>query len=415
MDPLFRHQVIDKHQFRLEGKVLVVPSISHLLILFFLLLWLGALIWWLTHNNYSRKETVTGWLEPVNGVVRLHAEGAGVVEKIMVEQGDLVKSGQELAIINAERLMREGSTLQSVLLNEYSKQQKIIQLEIERTKDIYKNQQSDIKDQIESASNGVTLFSEQLELNDRRAELISEQISRYKKLSSTRYVAAVEMDKTIAEQLEISSKRKLLLRSRLNLLNKKRTLKAKQLVMPRELANTLGQLQMRISNIEKEIKDLDGQYSYIVKASRAGIISNMLIKVGQFVSTGSALFTLEPKNNVLRARLLVPVSAAGFVSPGQELNIRYDAFPYQKFGVYKGIVKTVSDSVLLPSELKGSLVNVDKPVYRIEANIETPFVNAYGKRIPLKSGMTFSATVKLEDRTLLEWLLEPIYSLKGKL
>jgi membrane fusion protein len=42
-------------------------------------------------------------------------------------------------------------------------------------------------------------------------------------------------------------------------------------------------------------------------------------------------------------------------------------------------------------------------------------MQAFGKAFKLKSGMLFEADIMLEQRTLIEWLLEPIYSLNGRL
>ena len=41
-------------------------------------------------------------------------------------------------------------------------------------------------------------------------------------------------------------------------------------------------------------------------------------------------------------------------------------------------------------------------------------MRAFGKAFDLKSGMLFEADIMLEQRTVIEWLLEPIYSLKGR-
>ena len=88
------------------------------------------------------------------------------------------------------------------------------------------------------------------------------------------------------------------------------------------------------------------------------------------------------------------------------VNIRFDAFPYQKFGMQRARVLEISRSVLAPREAgdpRGS-----EPVYRVRAAIEKQSVEAFGQQVFLKPGMQFSADVVLERRSLLEWLLEPL-------
>jgi membrane fusion protein len=57
----------------------------------------------------------------------------------------------------------------------------------------------------------------------------------------------------------------------------------------------------------------------------------------------------------------------------------------------------------------------NEPVYKVTAALESQHIEAYGKEIPLRSGMILSADVVLDKRSLFEWLLEPVYSLNGKI
>lgn len=59
-------------------------------------------------------------------------------------------------------------------------------------------------------------------------------------------------------------------------------------------------------------------------------------------------------------------------------------------------------------------VNLKEPVYRLRAKLTQQQMQAFGKSFFLKSGMLFEADIMLEQRTLIEWLLEPIYSLRGR-
>jgi membrane fusion protein len=162
---------------------------------------------------------------------------------------------------------------------------------------------------------------------------------------------------------------------------------------------------------------LQSQRAHVIKATRDGLVSNLQVREGQFVSATNPvpLMTLADDASLLTAHLLVPVRAIGFVEPGQRLDVRYDAFPYQKFGLYQGKVQSVSKTLLLPGELLNSPVSFQEPVYRVDAILTDQGVRAYGQTIPLKAGMTLSADVEVGERRLWQWLLEPVYSLKGRL
>jgi len=60
---------------------------------------------------------------------------------------------------------------------------------------------------------------------------------------------------------------------------------------------------------------------------------------------------IVPEGSGLQATLLAPSRSAGFLKAGQDVNLLVDAFPYQKFGVQKGIIKDISATPYRPGEL----------------------------------------------------------------
>jgi membrane fusion protein len=115
----------------------------------------------------------------------------------------------------------------------------------------------------------------------------------------------------------------------------------------------------------------------------------------------------------LQAELWLPTRAAGFLETGNRVVLRYPAFPYQKFGRHSGRVVEISRSATAPSELTSLLGRpVNEPFYRVLVQLDAQKVNAYGRAEALKPGMTVNADILLERRRLIEWLLEPIYSVR---
>lgn len=116
----------------------------------------------------------------------------------------------------------------------------------------------------------------------------------------------------------------------------------------------------------------------------------------------------------LQAELFVPARSAGLISSGQQVQIRYQAYPYQHYGLQQGIVKTVSNLVLSPKQLPIP-VNISEPVYRVIIDIDQQFITAFGKQFPLQAGMLINADIVLEPRPLAQLLLKPLGGLSGKL
>ncbi|WP_323845668.1 HlyD family efflux transporter periplasmic adaptor subunit [Microbulbifer magnicolonia] len=415
MTGLFRQQAMARQADRLHGDILLLPRLSHMVILALLALWVLVVIFWLATSNYARKESAQGWLEPTSGVVRVYAERSGIIKQVLVREGEKVVKEQPLIVVNGDRILADGKHLESVLLAEYESQRKLLSEQLERSERVYRRQQQDIEQRIAASEQDMALLEKQIRIQARRYALIAEQAERYRQLKRDGHISSAELDTVIAQELELHAERQSLARGRVNLHNQIQQLENQRSLLPEEHANSTDQLRARLSDLAQQIAQLHGQRAYIVKASRTGVVSNLQAREGQQTQTNIPVLSLVPEDNVLTAQLLVPVRSAGFLDAGQPLNIRYDAFPYQKFGLYRGAVTEVSDTVLLPDELLHAPIAVREPVFKVSAKLAQSSISAYGKDFSLKPGMTLSADVRLAERSLLQWLLEPVYSLKGRL
>ena len=106
----------------------------------------------------------------------------------------------------------------------------------------------------------------------------------------------------------------------------------------------------------------------------------------------------------------------GFVRADQQVQLRYQAFPYQKFGHQGGRVLEVAKTPLPPGEMSGLALpsTGGEPLYRITVALDEQAVQAYGRPQALSPGMQLEADVLLDRRRLIEWIFEPVLSVAGK-
>jgi membrane fusion protein len=90
------------------------------------------------------------------------------------------------------------------------------------------------------------------------------------------------------------------------------------------------------------------------------------------------------------------------------VNLRYDAFPYQKFGAQRARLVEIAESAV-PVQAGAP------PLFRALAALERQDVLAFGTPQTLRPGMALSADIVVDERSLLEWLLEPLFSIRGRL
>lgn len=111
------------------------------------------------------------------------------------------------------------------------------------------------------------------------------------------------------------------------------------------LATDLAQLERAQASLQQEMAENQIRKSAFVTAPNNGTVTAIAYESGQTVAAGQMLATLIPSdvggknqggNPALEAHLYAPSRAAGFVVAGQRVLIRYQAYPYQKFGLQPG-------------------------------------------------------------------------------
>ncbi|UZJ43461.1 HlyD family efflux transporter periplasmic adaptor subunit [Marinimicrobium sp. C6131] len=416
MPQLFREQALEFKKGRLQGELLLLPKASYVVLTAFLLLWVALLAFWLFSNEYARKETVSGWVEPQSGVTRVYPDSPGIIKQILVSEGESVTEGQPLAVVNGDRFLVGGTALEAQLLDEYTAQKERVLEQMERTQTLYENRYADLEAQIDAAKKDLELIDQQLTTLGQREDIVADRHRRYQSLLEKNHVSEDDYNKILAQALEIDSERQSLVRAKLRQQTDIRRLNTQIALLPIEEQDQLDQLRTSLGDIARQIARLHGERAYVIKAPSTGVVNNLQASPGQKadVSGQQPLLTIVPEQADLMAELMVPVRAVGFVEAGQLLKIRYDAFPYQKFGFYSGEVIDVSNSIMLPSELTRSPIALQEPVYIVKARLPEKAVTAFGGHVQLKPGMTLTADIKLSERSIVEWLLEPLYSLKGR-
>jgi membrane fusion protein len=311
--------------------------------------------------------------------------------------------------------LANGDNLEILLLGEYQQQKKILNKQLLRSAVIFDVRLKDINQQVSASEHDLARLDEQISTVKHRHNILETRVENSWLMNKKGHISDVEYEAAIEQELAVSSELQSLLRGQVNQQSRIEQLQTQLELMPQEHLDSLAKIKSSLSDLAQRIAQLHGQRAHIVKATRDGIVTNLQVKQGQQASTTTPLMLLMPDNAGIEARLLIPVRAAGFVIAGQDLDIRYDAFPYQKFGLYSGQVRSISSSVLLPNEINSMPLRIDEPVYLVRAVLTQKSVTAYGREMALKSGMTFSADIKLADRSIIEWILEPIFGLKGRI
>ncbi|WP_218354494.1 HlyD family secretion protein [Alteromonas lipotrueiana] len=411
---LFRPQALAAQGPRLHGSVFIQPSIKLGLIATAIVVWSATAVIYLSNAQYSRQATVRGWLEPPTGIIKVYPDQSGsTIKAVLVKEGQQVSRGDVLVAMSLHHSLSDGRVAQQSLEFEYQQQLRELTQQIAQTKALFERNKKSIQQNITALTADEQRMLQLCRLAQTQLSLAEAQYLRLEPLKGT-HIAAREVDTAYARQLSAQQaqgdKQQALAAITYSITQQQQALQT----LPLEQKNALSALNQRRSEIRQQLVTLQSQSQRVLRASRSGVVSNVMATVGHSPSPDKPLLTLEPLDQHVRARFAIPVSAAGFVQQGQQLAIRYDAYPYQKFGLHQAVITTLSSAAMLPGDIEAGAAPLQEPVYMAEATLDEQQLNAYGSSVALKSGMTFTADISLGERSLLEWLLEPLLSLSGR-
>ncbi len=169
-------------------------------------------------------------------------------------------------------------------------------------------------------------------------------------------------------------------------------------------AEEIGLLKNQIHTLEADEARFYQTKTLFIKSPIAGVVSSVMVHVGQHVSQDKPLFSVLPENPNYVAQLYVPVQKAGFLKPNDDLFLHYDAYPYRRFGSGKAIVTSISQTVLTDKE-ENKLFEIHQPYYKATANLNALVIGQGHALYPIHQGMTFDAVATGERRKIWQWLL----------
>ncbi len=121
--------------------------------------------------------------------------------------------------------------------------------------------------------------------------------------------------------------------------------------LPVEAARSISNLNSERSRLQQQMTEQRSARHVVLKSPISGKLASVEVHEGSAILPNQLLATVLPLDLEMVAEVFVPSSAVGFIKPGQPVRLSYDAFPRQKFGTFAGHVESVSDFVLMPSEV----------------------------------------------------------------
>lgn len=369
----------------------------------------------LTLGSYTRRSTVVGQLVPTRGLATVLAPATGVVTELDSAEGKRVRAGQSLAVVSLPRAtVNEGDTA-AAMAQRLARRQQGLQDAHRAQGQLLDAQAGGLMAQLDAARRELAQLEQEIATRQGQVRIADETLQRLRQLQADKYVSALQVKQQEAAWLQAVSDVQAMQRQAITARRSLAQLQQARQELPGQRLASDADFQRDLAALEQEQVETEARGALAVSAPVTGVIATQLVKPGQAVQAGQPLLSLLPGNGMLEAELLVPSRAIGFIEPGDKVLLRYQAYPYQKFGHQQGTVTRISRSALSSGELGALIGNAQQgePFYRITVALARQTVTAYGKAELLKPGMLLEADVLGEKRRLIEWVFEPLYSLKG--
>lgn len=410
--PLFRREVTEARRNAWLGEAQIVQPLPIRLVAYVCLALVAGTLLYAVLGSYTRRVHAQGVLAPDVGLITVASPIAGRVSASSVKEGDRVEQGRLLYTVDVDAVSASGPTQERVIVQlgrqrESMEQQRSLRASMAGTeKRSLQEQIANLESQSEQIRQQVSLQEQLVPPLKARADELASAVSRG-------FARAADFQNQNYLYMQSTSQLAQFRQSALQIEGKLGDLKAQLSSFDEKLAKDLAEMDRAAAQLEQQKAESEAKRAIEIRAPEKGILTSIRAQPGQSVAAGATLLTLLPSEGRLQANLYVDSSAIGFIESGASVMLRYAAFPFQRFGLYRGVVTEVTRAPLegedAPEEMKRKSAG---GVYRIVVKPDEDGVMAYGEKRRLEAGMRVEADIALEQRALYRWLLDPLYHVK---
>lgn len=411
---LFRQEALAAQRQNVLGEIIVASPLSFSLLTTIAVTIVITLITFICCGEYTRKAHVKGYLAPSKGLIKVYSPQAGILIEKHVNDGDKVQQGDTLFILSTERSSRETPEAQATAITRLRQRRESLKKGLSQQHLVDRAEALELQERLRSLKVELIQLKIELVTQEQRVAGARETEAKFRKLLIGKFVAEVQAqekrDALLDQQLQLQRTQRDKTKLQREISEVKRELSTFEL----KASNRRSVMERDIGALEQELTEYESRRNIVITAPNAGMVTTILAERGQYSDPETPLLSIIPSNTSLEARLLVPSRAIGFIEPEQTVAIRYQAFPYQRFGSYSGNIKKIAWTLTTPKEANLPVV-LEEPVYLATVVLDSQSVQAYQKAIPLRSEMLLEADIWLDHRLIIEWLFEPLLSVKGRL
>ena len=402
-----------------------------------------ALIIWASFATIQEVAVTYGEIIPKGRVqIVQHLEG-GIVERVLVSDGDRVKRGQFLIQIDSKTALAELEKVRSqeislildkerlqALLDQKSADSVPWQELIARSKyntpehrgeveQLINKQKELLTSQIEEHKNQTTILQAELSQNkeqlkklenqlkvwEKHIALLTEEFEMYRKLKEKNYIShrdyliiLRDLNHATGEKARLTSE---IIRSQKAVVESEYKLKTLDATRRSETLKELGTINSNLLAAKHQLEKLEASASHMhITSPIDGTVKGIRVFAGNVVQPGGLLLEVVPTGQAMIAETRVNPRDIGHIKVGDPVTVKVITYDFARYGSIKGRLTEISASTFFDKD------NV--PYYRAITELNQQYLVRRGEKKYLVSGMTIQADILTGKKTLMQYLLKPI-------
>jgi membrane fusion protein len=344
----------------------------------------------------------------------------GLVGTLKVKEGSVVRQGDPLVEISDEVLSSALGATQAQIMRRLDERRDSLRAQQQQQRQLLAQQQATLARRISGLDAEHEQSRKEIALLNARANIAARSEALHRMQFDQGFISENRMALVEAEKLEQRARVASLERNLLINRRERHAVEDELRELPLKLSKDIAGLERDLAQLEQERAEAAARRAIVVPAPMDGTVTAIQAVAGASADTTVPMLSIVPLDTRLDVHLYAPSRAVGFVQPGQRVQVRHQAYPYQKFGHQQGEVQSVSRSAVSPTELPRALAGLPglaatssaaEPVYRVTVRLAEQMTPS---ALPLRAGMLVESDVALEKRRLVDWVLEPLHTVTGR-
>lgn len=359
---------------------------------------MGIVIFWSAFCDIEEVTTGSAKIIPSSREQVLQSLEGGILQEMLVHEGDTVEKGQIVARIDPTRAkasFRESANRLIAL------QAQAARLRAEASgSDIIFPPSVQAKPELVQRETSAWLL---------RKRALEESIEGYVK-SKRLIVRELQMAKQLAAKSLLSDTEVLKLERQAN--DNESQITDRKNRYRNEANDELSKVEVEMSSLEETaLGRQDTLDRTSLRSSVRGIVNNIRINtIGGVIQPGAEIMEVTPLDDQLLVETKIKPSDVAFIAPGQKAIIKISAYDYAIYGGLNGRVENISPGALKDEDAKMPKKNgTDETYYRVIVRTESNTLSKKGSReLRVIPGMTASVDIRTGEKSLLQYMLRPL-------